>query len=304
MAIACGDLYGAVGDRMFDRILAHPPFVPSSSDALIYRDSGRTGEDLTKRIVEGLPGHLRAGGWFCMVCSAWDTTDGLFEDRMRVWLGERNDEFDIIFALQRELTPDVVARQLPEIRDSADPAAIGRWTRLFRDAGCTNSVYGAILMRRKNIAADKDANLPPITRRVHLGELTDGNSFKWAQRWYRWRQRREVAGDLAVAISAVKPRLSPDLKLTVSHEVRDGSFALADTVLESRWPFPAKSRVDAWMAQMFGQFDGQRTTRAVYQEALQSVAVPASFQLENFAALVVTMIERGHLLVDDALLES
>ncbi len=282
----------------------HPPFVPSSSDALIYRDSGRTGEDLTKRIVEGLPDHLRAGGWFCMVCSAWDSTDGLFEERMRVWLGERNDEFDIIFALHRELAPDVVARQLPEIRESADPAAIERWTRLFRDAGCTNSVYGAILMRRKSIAADNDVKLPPITRRVHLGELTDGGSFKWAQRWYRWRQLREAAGDLAVAISAVKPRLSPDLKLTVSHEVRDGSFAVADTVLESRWPFPAKSRVDAWMAQMFGQFDGRRTTREVYQDALQSLAVPASFQLENFAALVATMIERGHLLVDDALLES
>jgi hypothetical protein len=102
----------------------------------------------------------------------------------------------------------------------------------------------------------------------------------------------------------VNPRLSPDLKLTVSHEVRDGSFAVADTVLESRWPFPAKSRVDSWMAQMFGQFDGQRTTREVYQEALQSLAVPSSFQFENFAALVVTMVERGHLLVDDALLEN
>jgi hypothetical protein len=57
------------------------------------------------------------------------------------------------------------------------------------------------------------------------------------------------------------------------------------------------------MAQMFAQFDGQRTTAEVYHAALRSTAVPANFQFENFSALVATMIERGHLLVEDALFE-
>src|SRR6185369_4257091 len=58
----CGDLYSPLSGRKFDVISAHPPFVPATGQNMVYRDGGNTGEEITRRIVEGLPTHLRAGG--------------------------------------------------------------------------------------------------------------------------------------------------------------------------------------------------------------------------------------------------
>lgn len=301
--VAQGDLYGAIGDRVFDRIVAHPPFVPSSSEALIYRDSGNTGEALIKRIIEDLPRYLRPGGTFYMVSSAWDSKEGLFEERVRGWLGERNGEFDIIFALDKECSPEQIARQLPETKESADPSTITRWRNHFLDLGFKTNVYGAIVAWRRPHGAAVDAGLGVLTKRLRLGESTDGSCFEWALCWYGWCMRREAAGDLLPTINRLKPRLSSTLKVQVTHAVHDGSLIPIENVLESKWPFPASSRVDSWMVQMLTQFDGTRTTEEVYRDAMIATMMPESFQLQNWSAFVVNMIERGHLEIDRAALE-
>jgi methylase of polypeptide subunit release factors len=60
--IMAGDLFEAVRGQPFDLITANPPFVPSPVDTLGFRDGGRSGEDIQKRIVAGLPHYLAPGG--------------------------------------------------------------------------------------------------------------------------------------------------------------------------------------------------------------------------------------------------
>ena len=59
-----GDLYAPVADLTFDRIVAHPPYVPSRETKMVYRDGGADGEEVTRRIIAGLPKHLNPGGSF------------------------------------------------------------------------------------------------------------------------------------------------------------------------------------------------------------------------------------------------
>ena len=112
--VVCGDLYGAVSGQSFDRIVAHPPYVPSLSIAAIWRDGGTTGELLVRRIIEDLPDYLLPGGLFCIVSIGLDTKEGKFENRARGWLRDSGDEFDIIFACTNERTPGEVLRDLAE----------------------------------------------------------------------------------------------------------------------------------------------------------------------------------------------
>lgn len=67
LEVAVGDLYEVVRGERFDLITANPPFVPSPRDAVQFRDGGRSGEDIQKRIVAGLPHHLAPGGIAQMV---------------------------------------------------------------------------------------------------------------------------------------------------------------------------------------------------------------------------------------------
>jgi methylase of polypeptide subunit release factors len=292
--VVTGDLYSALGNQSFDRIVAHPPFVPGRSHAFIYRDSGENGEALIKRIIEGLARYLRPGGSFYGICAAWDSKDGFFEERARGWLGKERDEFDVIFALQRQLSPDDVAGRVAEL-SAPDGMSRPGWSELFRRAGFASNVYGAIVIRRSFVGEA----LRPVTQRVRLGTLTDGSALEWALRWYSWRKRNETRGDFISTLCSMRPRLSPYLKAKVTHEVGQGSLVPTDVVLEVDRPFPSACRVEPWMLHLLAEFDGQRNVEAVHEAAKQVLPIPESFAVDDFARLVANMIERGCLEIED-----
>ncbi len=51
---ARGDVYEPAGDLTFDRIVAHPPYVPVYRPQLIFDSGGQDGEQITRRIVDGI----------------------------------------------------------------------------------------------------------------------------------------------------------------------------------------------------------------------------------------------------------
>jgi hypothetical protein len=88
LEVAVGDLFEAVRGERFDLITANPPFVPSPLNAVQFRDGGRSGEDVQKRIITGLPHHLAPGGIGQIVTELGEL--GGHEPlahRLREWLG-------------------------------------------------------------------------------------------------------------------------------------------------------------------------------------------------------------------------
>ena len=84
--VAVGDLYETVVEEKFDLITANPPFVPSPLDSLRFRDGGGSGEDVLKRIVAGLPGHLAPGGMAQIITELGERENEPLVDRLREWL--------------------------------------------------------------------------------------------------------------------------------------------------------------------------------------------------------------------------
>jgi release factor glutamine methyltransferase len=76
-----GNLFGPVQDRLYDLILANPPYVPAPTDGRPPRgparawDAGRDGRFHLDRICEGAPALLRPGGVLLMVHSALSDPD-------------------------------------------------------------------------------------------------------------------------------------------------------------------------------------------------------------------------------------
>jgi hypothetical protein len=86
LEVLVGDLYEAVRGETFDLITANPPFVPSPLDTLGFRDGGRTGEDIQKRIVAGLPRYLAPGGIAQIVTELGERENEPLAHRLREWL--------------------------------------------------------------------------------------------------------------------------------------------------------------------------------------------------------------------------
>lgn len=86
LEIAGGDLFAPARGSNFDLITANPPFVPSPLNTLGFRDGGRSGEDIQKRIFAGLPTHLAPGGIAQIVTELGERDGEPLIDRLREWL--------------------------------------------------------------------------------------------------------------------------------------------------------------------------------------------------------------------------
>ncbi|HEV8263952.1 MAG TPA: class I SAM-dependent methyltransferase [Gemmatimonadales bacterium] len=294
--IAVGDLYEAVRGRTFDRIVAHPPYVPALEQSRVFRDGGDTGETILRRIVADLPRYLRPGGAFYCVAAAWDAAEGPIEARIRRWLGDGEREYDVIFAQQEEVAPDRLARWLADKAAPGDPGVRTQWEQRFSDAGLERNVYGAIVVQRAEAAAA--GGREPVTARPRLSPRTDGACFEWALRWHRWRAKQEAGGLLTRALLDGRPRLGSRLRARVTYAPQDGALAVTEILLQSDRPFRSATGIEPWMLALVGEFGHGRTGREVYEAARQAGRFPEGFGPEDFGRLVAMMVERGYLEVD------
>jgi hypothetical protein len=290
----CGDLYGAVEGRTFDRIVAHPPYMPTPQPRILWRDGGDTGEFLFRRIVEGLPQYLRRGGTAYIVSLGLDTQEGVLEERARLWLGESASEFDIIFALGQERSTQEILSGLARRDKGLGQEDITLLEQAFDREKTVKLVYGALVLHRR-----LDVNAGPWTTRVRLSEETEGTDFEWALKWHQQRLRSGFLEELAQA----KPGLSPHLQVRVTHVVHEGELVPAEFVLESDRPFLFATRFDGEVVSLIMKFNGQTTPAEIYAAARADSAVPENFGPQDFTNLVAMLIDYGYLILEDSLVE-
>ena len=287
LEVCAGDLYRPLAGRRFDRIIAHPPYVPALTQKLTYRDGGETGEEIVRGIVAGVPAHLADGGTFHLLFLGMDTDDGAIEERARRWLGAAAEEFDIIFALDSRTPPELIATRLVE-RAGGSPQDLERWRHLFQGIRVQDFVYGALVGRR--VAAGQRT----FTRRVLLGETTTGASFDQLFQWFDWFR----APEWEERVLAATPALATDIHLEVRHAVQEGTFVPEAYALSNAGrPFYAVVKTDPWVAALLSEMDGVRTVREHHRSAAARARMPADFSESDLARLMCFLLERGYVVM-------
>lgn len=282
-----GDLYGAVSGSTFDRITAHPPYVPSLGDEMIFRDGGEAGETVLRRIVEGLPEFLRPGGTFTALCMGVETKSAGFEQRARNWLGASESEFDLVFACGDEKAPEAALQDIAERSRNIATFRPQQLREVFQRLEVSQMVYGALFLRRAAGRRPKS-----LTVRTRLSTSTDGDCLEWFARWHDWRSR---AGLL---VAGTCPRLASGVTVRSTHRVIQQRLTPAEFLVETDRPFHAVMRfTDPWVIPLIARFDGGRTVAAVHTSAVGEI--PASFGLNDFVELVMLLVERGYLEVPE-----
>lgn len=280
----CGDLYVPAAGKQFDLISAHPPFVPDTGAKMIYRDGGDTGEEVTRRIIEGLPASLRPGGLCVILCVARDTNDETFELRARQWLGVAAEYFDIVFGLEKILSVDEVVESMRRRSQVMSAAEAAQLRARLRALGTRQFAYGALFIQRF---------AEPVNDRPLRIRITPKAAAAEFQRLLAWRQHRRKPG-FAQWLAGSRPRLAPELELTVRHLVQEGSLVPAEFVFSISNGVESALRPDAWIVPLLARLEGAQSVADVFAQARDEL--PAGFALDDFAGLVQGMIERGLLL--------
>lgn len=284
-----GDLFNAVDGQTFDRIVAHPPYMPTLEEARIWRDGGPIGDAILRRIIEQLPIYLRSGGTYVCFCLGIDSQTQRFEDKIRSWLGDNQNHFDVIFAAKRYVSPKQLARELLE-REPSVGVGVMEIEKRFVESGASVFAYGALALQKHGKDADK-----PWTLRTELSGKTDGSSFEFAFGWNRVSSTPEFVPEL----SRLRPRLASGLRVRVTHTVQRGKLFPAEFLLEADWPFLHKAQADSAIISVMARFNGVLKVSEVYTQARADGTIPKEVEFPAFASMIAIQITRGYLTVPD-----
>ncbi len=205
-----GNLYDAVSEQKFDCILANPPFVPSPTEDLKFRDGGETGENVLAEIIQGASRHLNDIGRLCIVTDLVDISG--YESKLSSWWGASPflglilttaDRDEILFSVPHCHAP--FSQSLGDFDNELE-----RWVANFRKAGLTAVNFGYINVWKN----DKFTNTEIVKRTIHnpttpiFMQVDD-----WAEQIQLWNS--ESSRNLILG-------LHPDLRFEIEQQI-DGT---------------------------------------------------------------------------------
>lgn len=150
-----GNLFAPVKGRRFDLVTANTPFVPVPLEERLeaYRAGGETGEDINRRIVEGLTEHLAPGGTFVLYTNyPVNRHSGEVLERIANWLG--GGEGWGLAHLHYSTSPrdEYIELQIFDWARDGDPAAYSarfrRWVECYERQAIRGMGEGTIYIRR------------------------------------------------------------------------------------------------------------------------------------------------------------
>jgi len=284
-----GDLFQPVDGLTFDRIAAHPPYVPVLQTAEIFYGGGEDGEEITKRIVAGLPGRLKPGGRFYSRTLGTSRPGANFENRIREWLGEKHQEFDVALFVLQTFEPRQFALE-ETLNKNGGREQFALWEKLFMKNAVHELVLGIVVIQR--IAGRR----PAFTIRRTIRGGTPLSALEGAMSWEAQMQREDVTQILLLA----KPVANPGTEIVVRHTLRDGEISQESFTLTIERPFATDCRVQPWMAALLPRCDGKTTVAGLFEMAKQNGWIVPETPPEEFCRLLATLIGGGFLQVEEA----
>ena len=143
-----GDLYEPVSGQRFQSITANPPFVPSPTDHLAFRDGGANGEEVLQRIIRDAHRYLEKEGRISVVTDLVDPHD--YPQKLAGWWHGSGMCAQILTTANRNKKLFTVPHAHAPFGQSFEnyKDQLSSWIRSYRDAGLTAVNFGYILIRQ------------------------------------------------------------------------------------------------------------------------------------------------------------
>jgi SAM-dependent methyltransferase len=245
-----GDLYEPVRGLTFDRIVAHPPYVPATERTMIYRDGGPDGEQVTRAILAGVPEFLEPGGRFYLTCIATDRADAPLEQRIREMIGPTHAEYDVVVGVRLEITPGDHYASLVRAGKATHAEAAQR-ARECEAMGVVKMVYHSAVVERH--AAPR----APFTARRAVGARRVGEALDWQLAWERLR----ASPGFDDRLLGSRVRCSDGLRVSTEQALGSGGWCVSRCELIAEGPFPTRVECPAGTAAILMRCDGTTTVR-------------------------------------------
>ena len=256
-----GSWLAPVEGETFGVIVCNPPYVISPGSGLLYRDGDVRGDVLSERLVRDVPSHLDDGG-FASILVSWVPGPASDEPVPIGWSADGGCDA-LVIGLHRESAHDAAAAW----NEDDD---LGPWLRFYHDAGIAEIAYGAVVLRRRDGAAWREAL-----------ELPGGPIGHASDHLLRIFAAREV-----LATGAIHQR-----RFTVAPDV-----VVVGTELTFRGGLGLRAQLDAVGAAVVRHLSPTRPAGAAFDAAARDLGQDRRSMRNLGEALVSRLIELGFVL--------
>lgn len=282
-----GDTYEPAGEKMFDRIAVHPPYVPVLRPKYIFHDGGEDGEQISKKHITDLPGRLKPGGRMYCRCLGTDRAGAPFEERIREWLGEKEEEFDIALLVMQWFGPtQYITRAL--MKDEAKAEDLGEWKKVFARDKIEQFLLSFIVIQRH---AEKR---PKFTVRRNMGPKTGPAELQWLVDW----ETERAKGLESEAVLMSRLQAGEAVGLSTNHVLEEGEWRTARQMLEVEYPFPLKCDIDDVGLQILLRLNGQTTGMDLLHGLIADGLIGSTADPRRFAMAVGGLVGGGFVRVE------
>lgn len=284
------DAWSALGGETFDLVVAHPPYVPALAHRFDFRDGGADGEQVARRIVEGVGAHVRPGGRYVLFAALSDRRGAPIAARVREWLGAAGDAFDIVVLEDGAYGPMEAYRNVT--KGGKNFVDCERWLKHFDALGIERFAVSVVEMRRD--ATGRAA----ITERRVAGRAPDHRVLDWV---FRWARRAAFAGATPEArLEGQRPRVAPGVRLAVHLESdSSGQWHTVGAAAETGWPTHAFVKAPALAPTLLELCDGTRDVGGILAGLRDAGLVGGDVTGADVAHLVEVLAAAGALELAD-----
>ena len=284
-----GSFFEPVAGERFDLIVSNPPFVISPETAMVFRDSGLRGDDVSRQVLRQAAAHLHEGG-LAFVLISWGVRKGeAWPDPLRPWVADLPCDIWILHHSSEEPLLYAASWNSPlQARTREFGTALDRWTAYLADLGFATVGYGAAILRKRSAAMNW----------VRFDDLRGQREPASGEQI----EQLIAAQDYIVALSDPSQLLDAKLTLTPAHRLdqvlrgRDGTFVVETASLRLERGIRFDSTVDAFSAHLLARLDGRRSLRDAIADTAKQFAADgideADFQKEALPT-VLRMLALG-----------
>ena len=143
-----GDLYEPVGDDKFTRILANPQLIPTPKEEEELSCNGKSGENILKRIIEGIPKHLEDEGYAQVFSLLIFNRNRTYTDKLNKWL--KNVPFQVLVAANRYKEIETyISHQIHQEKDFEEYSRmLIEWFEAYQKEEIVKLADGLITMKK------------------------------------------------------------------------------------------------------------------------------------------------------------
>ena len=278
-----GDLYSPAGPRTFDRIVAHPPYVPVLEPKYVFYDGGQDGEHITRRIIQELPAYLDDRGLLVCVSAGSDRVDEPFEQRVRSFLGDRHEEFDVALFVRSEMEPAVQALN-DVVRGRGSVEQVQQWREVLQKLKIVSFVFGGIFICRHGEKRKGYTIRRPMAEKSGLPEI---------ERLMEW-ERQVARGEDTAILQRSRLQAASECRLTANYALREGNWTPESQKLFIDAPFKMQLEAPGWTLQLLSECDGTRTGEELLESLKAQGIIPPETPFPDFGDVLTVMVSGGY----------